>query len=378
MEIEIRYDDIPSTSVIEMFTGETGCGKTYKMINNNDNLVIAVPTRQLAYEIFLDYPKMDFINTGEVHIVRNEQKKNGVVVYENLCDQMIDDYDTIIVDECHFISDEQRGGELLNKIIYALAQYKKVVFGTATNTLCAEMLRRMHIKEVRLTPFVNIKKTEIKDLDEMIKIASKNPTLVFTKYAPTEEDVNGYANLLNIPLEKSSFISANVPSSERVAKQIAFKNGDLQLMVSSNVLAQGVNFPAVCVLIEYNIYDDWEIMNQKIGRAGRPNMSTEAYYLIYEIPEKNVRPPIHTFEKNIIDSYRDIDISSWNISPHEIPTDIYKYKGFKYSKRFLTLLEKNNLINNDEKKALYFLEYEEIRLRKILLNQDVKKINEAL
>jgi len=41
---------------------------------------------------------------------------------------MIDDYDTIIVDECHFISDEQRGGELLNKIIYALAQNKKVVF----------------------------------------------------------------------------------------------------------------------------------------------------------------------------------------------------------------------------------------------------------
>ncbi len=366
MKIEIKYDAIPSTSVIEMFTGGTGCGKTYRMINDNDHAVIAVPTRQLAYEIFLDYQKMDFINTGEVHIVRNEQKKNGVVVYENLYDDMIDDYDTIIVDECHFISDEQRGGELLNKIIYALAQNKKVVFGTATNTLCTEMLHKMHIKETRLTPFIEIIKKEIEDFDEMAKIASKNATLVFTKYAPTEQDVDRYATMLDIPVEKASYISANIPSSERVKKQIAFKNGDLQLMVSSNVLAQGVNFPAVCVIIEYNIYDDWEIINQKIGRAGRPNMATEAYYYLYEMPEKNVRDTIHTFEKTNVDTYRGIDISSWNVSYHEIPYDINNYKGFKYSKRFLTLLEKNNLINDSEKEAKSFLDHEEIRLKKIL------------
>jgi hypothetical protein len=65
---EIDLNRIPENAKIKMYVGGTGSGKTYRAINENDNCIIAVPTRQLAYEIMLDYPDVKEIHTGEVHL----------------------------------------------------------------------------------------------------------------------------------------------------------------------------------------------------------------------------------------------------------------------------------------------------------------------
>ncbi len=366
--VEIDYSDLHNTSFsIEMLVGDTGTGKTYKAITENENFIIAVPTRQLAYELFIDYRKINSIATGEVHI-SPDQAKNAVVVYENLNEQVIDKFSTLIVDEAHFINDDERGGYLIKNIIYALSHNKKVVMATATDTISDDVKNLLHINTTFLKPFKRVEKIEI-DNDLKVKELAKQgkSVLVFTKYRPDEYDVENYADRFGIKLSKADYISADIPTSERVSKQIMFRKGEIQLMVSSNVLAQGVNFPADIVVIEYNEWDSWEIINQKIGRAGRPQFTDKAYYLLQYMPEKNQKTgTINQVTENIIMFYRGIYIKDWNFKKHEVPYDITEYRGFKYSRRFLEKLEQKNLINNNEQSALNFLRQEEEKLIDII------------
>lgn len=58
--------------------------------------------------------------------------------------------------------------------------------------------------------------------------------------------------------------------------------GGVQIVCCTNVLAQGVNFPAENVYIEHDIHSNLATYKQKLGRVGRPGFSNakEVYYCI--------------------------------------------------------------------------------------------------
>jgi hypothetical protein len=192
-EEEIDFSILPDSPKVKMLIGGTGTGKTYSAISNSDSFVIAVPTRQLAYEIAYDYKeKIGAILTGEVDI--NKDGNNTVCVYENLNEGIIDKYDTLIVDECHFINDPQRGPELLKKVVYALANGKEVVFLTATDTISSELKELLGVEAIELKPFKKVEKIELDSEAQVCDLAQEGKTiLVFTKYAPDEFEVELYA-----------------------------------------------------------------------------------------------------------------------------------------------------------------------------------------
>jgi len=164
--------------------------------------------------------------------------------------------------------------------------------------------------------------------------------------------------MLNIDIKKADIISANIPTAKRLETQIAFKRGELQLVLSTNVLAQGVNFPADLVIIEHNNWDEWEIVQQKIGRAGRPQFCDKAWYFLHEIPPKPERKINKTITKVIRKKYRKINIEKGEFQNFEIPSNSCKeYKDYKYSKRFFSFLIK---------KGIKLLPYEVKAYRKIL------------
>jgi len=364
---EIELKKLYKKSRTVLYTGGTGSGKTFKAVTESDRFIIAVPTRQLAYEVFMDYKSIKTIETGEVHI---NNGGNAVVVFENLSGFQTDEYDTLIVDECHFINDPQRGLMLLNNIIEFKNSGKEVILLTATDTLSEEVKELLQIEEIKLTPFKTVSKKEV-SVDEINRLKSEgeiNTILVFTKYAPDEDTVFDWCLRLGIDKDKADFISANVPTSKRLETQIKFRNGELELVVSSNVLAQGVNFPADAVIVVYNEWDDWEIVQQKIGRAGRPQYTDKAYYALFESPEKEKKDFVKKTTTAVVKKFRGVEVEKLNFSDFEVPKG-KSYRDYKYSKRFLKWLIESRKAKKWEKKAFRKLLRDEAKVRQILLSR---------
>ena len=358
-----------------------GCRKTYRAIKEASKLwtfTIAVPTRQLAYEIIIDYPEVDWVYTGEISI----DGTNKVVTYEELqFGNFISNINTLIIDEAHFLNDADRWPLLLRNIVDAVNKYKvkNIIFLTATNSLDPQLLEKLNCEIIELKPFKTIERKIFRDdylFKQVLKQENIKSMLVFTKYKPTKEDINyylsKYGDLLGIDkysdediAQKTGLIHADIPTSERIKTQLKFRNGELKLVISSNVLAQWVNFPAEAVVIEYNEWDTPEIIHQKIWRAGRPFLSDKAYILLREIPviqkkeikkKKNITKKF--FYKNIFiwdQDFEWFEIPSWN-----------EYSQFKYSKRFLERLKNKGLLDTKDKMKLDYLVNEEEKLKNII------------
>jgi len=382
-ESEINID-ISDRNSIEMLVGDMGTGKTYtaiKSVAGNGHFVIAVPTRQLAYEIFIDYEEVRSIRTGEV--TYGSIDDNIVVVYENLNKEIIEQHNNVLIDEAHYLNDYDRGGLLLENVLTAINLGKKVMFMTATDSLSEKLKQKLNVVIHQLKPFCEINRKRIMNRNEFLKIAKGQKTLIFCKYTPGLSEKEYYARLFNVNDNNIALLSANTPTSDRVKMQYQFKDpkSPLQVVVTTNVLAQGVNFPAKCALIEFNEWDEWEIVQQKIGRVGRPGYGdTDSYYYLQNLPSKDKKTGIPKKRRNTAYLYRNIYIGNQNFQEFQIPrifeNNSYEfedgfepsqyYKYFKYSKGFLIYLTEINQANDIEKKALEYLLSEENRTMEIV------------
>ena len=356
----------------KLYTGGTGCGKTYTAIMGADSFVIAVPCRQLAYEIYWDYPQqVSRVDTGEVHM--GDIGGNQVCVYENLSDGVVSQ-DTLIVDEAHYLNDPQRGGALFEKILANKQAGKEIILLTATDTLSDEVKEVLEVEEIELQPFCEVpEKVELDFPQFCEKVRAGMTAIVFTKFTPDDREVEYYAEIFGLDVSSICVMSDNTPSYERVKTQLDFKRGNLQVVISTNVLAQGLNFPAQGVLIEYNEYDGWEIVTQKLGRVARPLFDLrEGYFCLSEMPGKykNRGVPQKTEREATTywrPSYAEVNISGWGFMEHEVPSNLWSYKGFKYSYRFLReLKERLGSLESLEQEAFDFLEEQSALVRELL------------
>ncbi len=360
-----------------LYKGETGCGKTYEAIMKSESFAIVVPCRQLAYEIFWDYPaKISRIDTGEVHI--GDESGNRVYVYENLPEEPIDQQ-TLIIDEAQFLNDTQRGGELLQKVFNNYSAGKTIILLTATDTISDAVKKALCVKEIKLLPFTSVPlKLQLDEVRFANRVFEGLATLVFCRGIPTETDIARYAKKFGIDPENISTISSSTPSFERFQKQINFKNGTLKVLLATNVLAQGLNFPAQCVYIEFDPRDTWELIQQKIGRLSRPGYGMkDCYYCIdrYRMPRREVS---HGFP-DIVEEWalqytrpsgEVVDVSGWEFRGHEIPSEYVGYRSVKYSRRFLYELEhRTGFLETAEKDAQDLLSDQSSKLEELLLKR---------
>ncbi len=358
---------------IRLYTGPTGCGKTFFAIRTvgKGRFVILVPCRQLAYGIYLEYPEITGLDTGEVHL--GNMFGNRVCVYENLGAQVIPQA-TLIVDEAHYLNDPERGAALLETILVNAKAGKEIILLTATDTISDELRTLLDIEEVALEPFQpEVEKIQIDQQEFARRVHAGMYSLVFTKHAPDERDRQYYAQRFRIDPELVGVVSANTPSYERLRTQIDFTERRLQVVVASNVLAQGLNFPAQGVLVEYNEYDDWEVVTQKIGRIVRPLEGyTQGFFALLWMPEKKMRKGLPVRIERSPQWYyrpsgRRIFVWDWGFQEHQVPTSFDQYTDYKYSRAFLEeLFLRANVLEAEEAAALAFLEEQERLIRTLL------------
>lgn len=302
---------------------------------------------------------------------------NQVCVYENLPFGVVAQ-DTLIVDEAHYFNDPERGGALFEKILLNKQAGKEIILLTATDTLSDEVREVLEVEEVEIQPFGDVPEKVELEFDAFCeKVKAGMTAIAFTKYTPDESDLSYYAERFGIGEDDIGMLSANTPSFERVKTQLDFKRGALQVVVATNVLAQGLNFPAQGVLIEYNEWDDWEIVTQKLGRVARPLFGLrEGYFCLSKMPEKykNRGVPEKTEREAVVyerPSGESVEIAGGGFMRHEVPSDFWSYKKFKYSYRFLRELEKRlGSLEPAEQKAFDFLEEQAALLCELLSGRD--------
>lgn len=117
------YDYNKGHAFNEIITGETGCGKTYKAVHDEMDagrkFAYIAPCRQLVYETYRNYGDCtkDALSSGEIKINADGQG-NFYGVFESASPEQLrkGGYDTLIIDEAHFVKDQNRGNNLLTLI----------------------------------------------------------------------------------------------------------------------------------------------------------------------------------------------------------------------------------------------------------------------
>ncbi len=390
-----------------IYIGGTGSGKTYNAINTFNNFVLIVPCRQLAYDIFIDYDKITALKSGEVTII-NGNDSNMVAVYESVNFNTLNNFKTIIIDEAHFLTDETRGEHLYNLIENAEEKGLNIILLTATNNLPEYYVKNKGFDVIELKPYKKIEKIFLEDeedLENILKENNKLSMLYFNARSPSndyyiDEKIEYLKNLYNRDDLIIEFISANTPVIERIEIQNRFKNREVDILFSTNVLAQGVNLPADIVYIEYNYYDEAELIHQKIGRAGRIGYSDKGYFFlecvddIPKIYKKDIsyeeQENAKWYYRNIIGAedirFCDLNIEDWGFKQFQVP-ELYglKVNGEKliitkesgawyltYARQFLKELVRRNLANEFELKLLADLEEKAKKAKEKLLKMKGK------
>ena len=267
--------------------GETGSGKTYKAIKKAKeigNFIYLAPCRQLVYETFMKYRDLkDNITTGEVSSSFEIENNNIFGVYESKIN--FKKYRSIIIDEAHFLNDEERGF-LLKTIIEKNKETHNIFLVTATRNF--RILKGFKI--LKLKSLYNFKKKQVSIGEFYKRLNAGEPSIIFRR------------TIRSCGYDGGVEITSKTPAHERLKHQIAFGKGEIKLIECTNVLAQGLNFPATNILIEKNFYDTDETILQKIGRLGRfgvTNKDALLTYSIYGNVNKKIKKSKLCVKKNI-------------------------------------------------------------------------------
>lgn len=264
------------------YVGGTGTGKTYRAIAEakNGSYLIVVPCRQLAYEIAIDYDSISEIKTGEASDTIRDAGTGTVAVYESARNLDLEKYDTVIIDEFHFVTDYERGSVLIDILEKCQHDQKKVIAMTATDSVPARFLKSFQFEKIKLKQNRAYKKKRV-NMNQAWDLARNGAqTIYFARKKPDFYKLREVAQELSVDLKYAEFISADLSPLERLEIQLRFQKGEIKLLVSTNIAAQGLNFPAELVIIEQNYYDSIELIEQKIGRVARPHVSDKktGYY----------------------------------------------------------------------------------------------------
>ncbi|HVE70886.1 MAG TPA: helicase-related protein [Thermoanaerobaculia bacterium] len=107
-------------------------------------------------------------------------------------------------------------------------------------------------------------------------VLTNEPTLIFTGSAATARD-------LHASLPRAGLVTSRERSREAVLR--SFQNGKLDLVVSTDMAAEGLNLQRAAVVIHYDIPWNPVKLDQRNGRAHRIGQQRERVRAVYFLPE---------------------------------------------------------------------------------------------
>jgi ATP-dependent RNA helicase RhlB len=104
-------------------------------------------------------------------------------------------------------------------------------------------------------------------------------SMVFVNTKREGERVWGYLEGNGL---KAAMLSGDVPQKKRLSLLKRFQDGDLMIMVATDVAARGLHIPGVSHVINYDLPDDAEDYVHRIGRTARAGAAGDAISFVCE------------------------------------------------------------------------------------------------
>ena len=269
--------------------GPTNSGKTYSAVNvlkNANKGIYLGPLRLLAYEQYQKLNEEGYpcsLYTGEEHIIVENAKLQSSTV--EIADPL-ESYDIAVIDEAQMVADRSRGwawtkallGLNANEIHVCAAPYAKDIL---INTIeeCGDEYEIVEHK--RQVPLLMDQEKFKFNTDHIQK---GDALIVFSR-----RNVHAIARELQEMGKKCSVIYGNLPYDVRQEEARRFKDGETDVVVSTDAIGMGMNLPIKrVVFLEVKKFDGYntrilttEEFLQIAGRAGRYGMYEEGFWTVF-------------------------------------------------------------------------------------------------
>jgi ATP-dependent RNA helicase SUPV3L1/SUV3 len=283
VEVFVRDRKHP-VECVKLFIGATNSGKTYNGLqrlfsdfeqNREDIHVYAAPLRLLAYEV---YKKMcDRFGEEYVGFITGEEAINpDAKLLATTMEMAPDEGASILIDEAHWLTDPHRG-HIWSRILIG-GKYVNMYVATAAE---AVPLIKILVEDAWVIEQETFeRKTPLRWGGQMPlhKVPPRSAVVCFSRrgvYAIANEVRKGGLTV--------GVLYGALPLSARKQQLDAYERGEIDVMVTTDVIGHGINLPIDNVIFaETNKFDGferrplhiWEAA-QIAGRAGRFGLSSE-------------------------------------------------------------------------------------------------------
>ena len=91
-------------------------------------------------------------------------------------------------------------------------------------------------------------------------------TIIYSNYKKEVDRIKNYLNSKNFSV---SSIHSNITNEERKTIMKKFRSGDIRILLSTNLLARGIDVQNVSIVVNFDLPFDNETYIHRIGRSGR-------------------------------------------------------------------------------------------------------------
>ena len=269
--------------------------------------LIMAPTRELAVQIHRDAIemakstglKLGVVYGGEGYESQRQELENGVDILIGTCGRLIDylkqgiynlnNIEVVVLDEADrmfdlgFIKDIRymfrrmpQPTERLSMLFSATLSFrvKELAFEHMNDPVSVEVApeqkTNIRISEELFYPSNEDKMTLLQTL---IEEEWPDKAIIFANTKHSCENLHAHLAADNI---RVGLLTGDVPQKKRLKILEQFTNGQLDILVATDVAARGLHIPSVTHVFNYDLPDDCEDYVHRIGRTGRAGASGHA------------------------------------------------------------------------------------------------------
>ncbi|MEK7321517.1 MAG: ATP-dependent RNA helicase RhlB [Pseudomonadota bacterium] len=113
----------------------------------------------------------------------------------------------------------------------------------------------------------------------LLRAMDATRTMLFVNTKRTAEDVHAYLGCNGFP---AAMLSGDVPQKKRLQFLSQFEQGEIPILVATDVAARGLHIPGVTHVINFDLPQDAEDYVHRIGRTARAGASGDAISFVCE------------------------------------------------------------------------------------------------
>ena len=302
-------------------TAQTGTGKTaafaIPILEKIDpalrrpQALIVVPTRELALQVTREFGAIGkYRHAREVAIYggvpygpQERALDRGATIVVGTPGRLLDHIErgrldlsvisVVILDEADRLLDMGFAPEV-RRLLRQLPQRRQTALFSAT--LSAEVRELAHrftrdALEVAITPeqrnietveqvYVEVlEEDKVKVLEELLRRYETDQVLIFRH---TKRGVDDLVQKLSQRKHDVAAIHGDMTQREREKTMQRFRDGDLHVLIATNVAARGLHIEDISHVINYDLPEDAEVFTHRIGRTGRAGKSGVAITFVGE------------------------------------------------------------------------------------------------